>query len=111
MNKKEEFKKVINLYFNCKLSHKESQRYKQAFEVLKSGSPYECCGCGNNSGLSFLEPKHNCKNPMYDKNHMPREEYLSERCKEYGFDWDLIMEKFGRLINDTPVSKEVIEDE
>lgn len=99
MNKKEEFKKLINFYFNCKLSHKNSRRYKQAFEILKCGSPYTCCSCGNSSGLSFLEPKHSCNNPMYNKNHMPREEYLSKRCEEYGFNWNLIIEKFEKLLN------------
>jgi len=29
--------------------------------------PYTCMSCGNKTGWSWIEPKHNCNNPMFDK--------------------------------------------
>lgn len=30
-------------------------------------APYECLRCGNKVGLSWIEPKHNCKEPYFNK--------------------------------------------
>lgn len=30
-------------------------------------APYTCIQCGHKVGLSFIEKRHNCKHPMFDK--------------------------------------------
>jgi len=94
INWKGEFKKIVNFFLITKYFDKESKEYKDCFEILKQASPYTCCSCNNKSGLSFIEPKHNCKFPMFDKEHMPIEEYLIKRCDEYGWSWEKIDEYF-----------------
>ena len=98
MNKKEEFKKIINFYLIIKYFPEDSKEYKSALEVLKVGSPYTCCSCGNKSGLSFLEPKHDCRKPMYNKSHIPHEKYMIDKCEEYGWDWKKVDKHFQELV-------------
>ena len=100
IKQKEEFKKIINFYLIIKYFDKESKEYKSAFEVLKVGSPYTCCSCGNKSGLSFLEPKHDCRKPMYNKNHIPYEDYLIKKCDEYGWDFKKVETYFQSKIKE-----------
>ena len=98
MNRKKEFEKVINFYLVIKYCPEDSKEYKSALEVLKAGSIYTCCSCGNKSGLSFLEPKHSCKNPMYNKKHIPFEKYMKLRCEEYGWNWEKVNIHFKKVL-------------
>ena len=98
MNKKEEFKKIVNFYLIIKNFNKDSEEYKSAYEILKTGSPYTCCSCNNKSGLSFIEPKHICSFPMFNKNHIPYEEYLIRKCDEYGWSWRKVEDCFRKLV-------------
>lgn len=34
----------------------------------QTNSPYTCLRCENKVGFSWVEPKHDCNNPMFDKN-------------------------------------------
>ncbi len=97
MNRKEEFKKVVNFYLIIKYFDKDSKEYKSAFEVLKFGSPYTCMICKNKSGLSFIEPEHDCRKPMFNKKHIPHEDYLIKKCDEYEWDWKKIINHFEEL--------------
>lgn len=108
MNKEEAFKNTLNFYLIVKYFNEETQEYKDAFEVLRISSPYTCMCCGNNSGLSFVEPKHNCRFPMFNKNHIPNEEYLKKKCAEYGWSWDKLEAYFQ---NKTKPMKQKLKNE
>jgi hypothetical protein len=50
---------------NCIKTHKPD--VNGLAEDKQTNCPYTCMGCGNKTGWSWIEPKHNCRNPMFDK--------------------------------------------
>ena len=97
MTKKQNFIRFVQIYSSYlmkddeRLTKEESEDLKKTAEnFFKSSAIYTCCGCGNKSGLSFIESKHSCKNPMFDKNAIPQMQRVIEECEKYGLDFNLI---------------------
>ncbi len=40
--------------------------------------PYTCCVCGHKTGWSWIEPNHDCNNPMFSKKGRLLKNYNSE---------------------------------
>jgi len=59
----------------CLQHIKEREPNVNGWEGKQTNAPYECMRCGNKSGWSWIEPKHNCNNPMFDKKGNLREDY------------------------------------
>ena len=74
-----------------RLTEKESEQLKQlGIKFFKVAAPYTCMSCGNKSGLSFIEKKHLCTNPMFDKSGIPILSRVIEICDEKGLNFELI---------------------
>ena len=97
MTQKQDFIRFVQIYCSSllkddnRLSKKESEQLiKNGTKFFKVSAPYTCMGCGNKSGLSFIEKKHVCTNPMFDKDGIPILSRVIEVCDEKGFDFEKI---------------------
>ena len=97
MTKKVEFIGFVKIY--CSYLLKEDNRLnkeqskkleKYGIDFFNTSAPYTCCSCGNKSGLSFIENKHFCKNPMFDKKGIPILSRVVEECNRYGLNFEKI---------------------
>lgn len=61
-----------------------------ALDVIKSGAIYTCSNCGHKTGLSFIESKHDCSNPMFDKEGMPLEQGIIAECTRRNIDFEKV---------------------
>ncbi len=95
---KKEFFQMVNFYLIWKYCGVDSKEGKSVLESFKAGSPYTCCSCKMKSGLSFLEPKHDCRSPMFDTNHIPNGDYLKKKVSELGYSWDKLIKHFEGLM-------------
>lgn len=92
---------MVNYYLIWKYYGEGSKERKSMLKIFKEGSPYTCCSCESRSGLSFLEPNHDCANPMFHNNHMPNEDYLKNKVRELGYDWNKLIKYFEDLVEAT----------
>ena len=67
-----------------------SSMKEEAIKFFKGTAIYTCMQCGHRSGLSFVENKHDCKRPMFDKEGIPIHEGVIYQCKLRALDFDKI---------------------
>lgn len=61
---------------------KETKPDVSGWSGKQTKCPYTCMSCGCKTGWSWIEPKHNCKNPMFDKNGKINLKYIDTIDKE-----------------------------
>lgn len=71
----------MKLECGCEINKRNSTYKKMCFKHIKehkpnvhglkeenqTNSPYTCMRCEHKTGWSWIEPKHDCRNPMFDK--------------------------------------------
>jgi hypothetical protein len=95
MSNKELFIKFVQIYCTYlmrddeRLDREESKSVaRNATDFFKESAIYKCMNCGNRSGLSFIEKKHICSNPMFNENGIPILTRVKEMCNLYGFEFE-----------------------
>lgn len=53
----------------------------QGWKGKQTASPYICMSCGHKTGWSWVENKHDCNNPMFDKKGNINPDYKDGRRK------------------------------
>lgn len=57
-----------NTYKKMCLKHiKEHEPDVSGWKGKQTNCPYTCMRCGCKTGWSWIEPKHKCNNPLFDK--------------------------------------------
>lgn len=56
---------------NKKIEKSTKQIFDDLRQAIKRSCPYTCLKCGHKTGLSAIEPRHDCKKPMFTKEGYP----------------------------------------